>query len=273
MNTKNCLLDRIFVVTFLVIVLYAWCIADQAMAQAFASVEDEFINDEFGEFDEFDEFDEFNEFDEFDEFDRHDGEVFDPLSGYNRAMTTFNDRFYFVVLEPTTAAYARVTPLRVRVSVNNFFRNLGYPVRFANNVFQLKGEAALRETTRFMVNSTVGIVGFFDPAKTWLGIDAHPEDFGQTLGWYGVGSGFHIVWPLLGPSNLRDSTGMWVDFLFDPVFYLEGWYIGSISMAVDEFNYTSLHPGEYERLRREAIDLYTFLRNAYEQNREKKIRE
>ncbi len=221
--------------------------------------------------DAFDEFDEFDDFGEFDEFDRHDEDVYDPLSGYNRAVTTFNDRFYLWVVKPTATGYAAILPVPVRQSVNHFFRNLGYPGRFINCVLQFKGNAAADETARFLLNTTVGMGGLFDPATTSAGIAAHDEDFGQTLGSYGLGSGFHIVLPLLGPSNLRDSTGLLVDMLFDPVFYLEGYYIGSASWAADGLNYASLHLGEYERMRSDAIDLYIFLRNAYEQNREMKI--
>lgn len=214
-----------------------------------------------------------DEFDEFDEFDRNGEDVFDPLARYNRAMTTFNDRFYFWVLKPTASGYAKVTPKPVRRSVNRFFRNLGYPARAVNNLLQLKGEATVRETVRFLVNSTVGIAGLFDPAGSWMGIEAHDEDFGQTLGNYGMGSGFHIVLPLLGPSNLRDSAGLLVDGFMNPVYYFEGVYVAAGAKAVDDFNHASLRLGEYERMTEEAIDLYIFLRNAYEQNRESKIEE
>jgi len=224
--------------------------------------------DEFGDFDEFDEFD---EFDAFDEFDRHDEDVFDPLYGYNRAMTTFNDRFYFWVLKPTASGYAWITPAPVRRSINNVFRNLGYPARAINNTLQLNGTGAFDETVRFIVNSTVGMLGLFDAAQAVPGIESHDTDFGLTLGRYGMGSVFHVVLPFIGPSNVRDSAGMLVDMVLDPIFYVEGFYIGTAYSAVDEFNHASLRLGEYERMKREAIDLYIFLRNAYEQNRDMQI--
>lgn len=235
-------------------------------------------NDGFNDSDDFsdefnDAFDDFDDFDEFDEFDRYDVDVFDPLSRYNRVMTTFNDRVYLWLLDPTARAYATVTPVQARQSINRFFRNLGYPSRLVNNLLQFKGEGALKETARFTVNSTIGLLGFFDPAGSWLGIEPHKEDFGLTLGKYGAGNGFHIVIPLLGPSNLRDGVGLIVDSFLDPVFYLEGFYIATAAKAADELNYASLHIGEYEKVRKEAIDLYVFLRNAYEQNREMQIRE
>ena len=232
---------------------------------------DEF--DDFDDFDEFDEFDDFGDFDEFDEFDRHDEDVFDPLRRYNRAMTTFNDRFYLWIMEPTASGYAKVMPEPVRSSIQRFFKNLGYPVRLVNNTLQLKGGAALEETSRFLINSTMGIAGLFDPATSHFGLEARNEDFGQTLGHYGLGGGFHVVLPFFGPSNVRDSFGILVDGFLDPVYYIEGVYPGLAIKGVEGLNYASLHLGEYERLTADAIDLYIFLRNAYEQNREKQIEE
>ena len=225
------------------------------------------------DFDEFDEFDDFGDFDEFDEFDRHDEDVFDPLRRYNRAMTTFNDRFYRWVMEPTASGYAKVMPEPVRRSIQHFFKNLGYPVRLVNNTLQLKGGAALEETSRFLINSTMGVGGLFDPATSRFGLEPRNEDFGQTLGHYGLGGGFHVVLPIFGPSNVRDSFGILVDGFLDPVYYIEGIYPGIAIKGVEGINYASLHLGEYERLTADAIDLYIFLRNAYEQNREKQIEE
>ena len=225
------------------------------------------------DFDEFDEFDDFGDFDGFDEFDRHDEAVFDPLRRYNRAMTTFNDRFYRWIIEPTASGYAKVMPEPVRSSIQRFFKNLGYPVRLVNNTLQLKGGAALEETSRFLINSTIGVAGLFDPATSHFGLETRNEDFGQTLGHYGLGGGFHLVLPIFGPSNVRDSFGILVDGFLDPVYYIEGVYPGLAIKGVEGLNYASLHLGEYERLTADAIDLYIFLRNAYEQNREKQIEE
>ena len=240
-----------------------------------AEEEDGFENDfdAFDENDDFDDFDDFSEFDEFDEFDRHDGEVFDPLRRYNRVMTTFNDRAYRWVIEPTASGYAKVMPEPVRRSIQRFFKNIGYPVRLVNNTLQLKGGAALEETSRFLINSTMGVGGLFDPATSRFGLEERNEDFGQTLGHYGLGGGFHVVLPIFGPSNVRDAFGILVDGFLDPVYYIEGVYPGLAIKGVDGINYASLHLGEYERLTADAIDLYIFLRNAYEQSREKQIRE
>lgn len=199
--------------------------------------------------------------------------VFDPLSGYNRVMTKVNDKVYLWVLKPVAKGYSFVIPEGGRLAVGRAFNNLLMPVRFANNLLQLKLEQAGTELARFVVNSTVGFLGFTDPAAEVLDLQAYPEDFGQTLGHYGVGSGFHLVLPLLGPSNLRDTLGLIPDHFLDPVNYIEH---SETAMAVRAYrlvNKTSLHIGEYESLKKDAVDLYPFLRDAYEQRRKKQIME
>jgi phospholipid-binding lipoprotein MlaA len=230
--------------------------------------------------------------DEFeDEFAASEQEVFDPLSGYNRVMTGFNDRFYFFVLDPVARGYRWVLPGTARRGVKNFFHNLLFPLRFVNNALQLKATNAGEEFLRFSINSTIGILGFWDPAKEWFGLEAHEEDFGQTLGYYGVGGGFHVVLPLLGPSNLRDMFSLYPDLQMDPVNYVEnrpynfpkqeGEYLGVSRQTLQAIDLTllktvnteSLRIGQYENLKKDAIELYPFLRDVYEQNRAKLIRE
>ncbi|MEC4677277.1 MAG: VacJ family lipoprotein [Nitrospirota bacterium] len=210
--------------------------------------------------------------------------VSDPLSAYNRAMTKFNDKFFDILLSPASRAYNAVVPEGGRSGVRRFFKNLFYPLRFTNNVLQVKYEQAAVETARFLVNSTVGLLGFFDPAKEWFDLEAYPEDFGQTLGFYGVGPGFHLVLPFLGPSNLRDTIGLIPDAYMIPTTYLSEIQISGtsesdralIAVGVESYrrlNDASLSLEEYESLRRDALDLYTFLRDAYERNRQVKIKE
>lgn len=234
-------------------------------------------SDVFDEFDEFDEFESDSDFDEFKEFDsgtdKRGVKVYDPLAGYNRFMTKVNDRIYFWVLKPAASGYAAITPRFMRKSVNRFFKNLSYPVRFVNNVLQLKFKKAGVETARFMINSTVGLAGLRDPADRWFDLEAYPEDFGQTLGVYGVGEGFHLVLPLLGPSNLRDAFAIIPDKFLEPLYYVEPTEAAIALGVYDRVNYTSLHLGEYESLKGDAVDWYIFLRNAYESNRKKKIEE
>lgn len=199
-------------------------------------------------------------------------EVFDPLSGYNRFMTDVNDKIYDWVLIPTAKGYRWVVPETPRVGISNFFDNLVFPIRFVNNLLQFKIKDAGEELLRFGVNTTIGLLGFIDIAKD-MGLEAHPEDFGQTLGFYGVGSGFPIVLPILGPSNLRDTVGLVPDSYLDPVNYIENrdvvWGV-QLFRAVNAF---SLRSDQYESLRKDSIDLYPFLRDIYEQNRQKQIKE
>jgi phospholipid-binding lipoprotein MlaA len=209
-----------------------------------------------------------------DEFeDQLEFQVFDPISGYNRVITIFNDKFYFWLLKPIAKGYGFVVPKVARVAVYRCFNNILFPVRFVNNLLQLKFKQVGVETARFGINSTLGIAGLGDPALMWFDLNPYDEDLGQTLGHYGLGSGFYIVWPLLGPSNLRDTVGMVGDFFLDPINYINNKYVATGLHSYDKVNYTSLHIGDYESLKKDAIDFYTLLRDSYEQKREKEIEE
>jgi phospholipid-binding lipoprotein MlaA len=199
--------------------------------------------------------------------------VFDPLSGYNRVMTRVNDRLYYWVLKPVARGYGAVVPKLLRRGIDNVFENLGFPVRFVNNVLQLKVHGAGVETARFLVNSTIGIAGLWDPASQLMKIEPRDEDFGQTLGRYGIGGGFHVVLPVFGPSNVRDTVGRVADGFLNPVAYVEDSDAALAISIVDTTNATSLRIGEYEALTGDAIDLYALLRDGYEQYRIKKIKE
>jgi len=259
--------------------------AETVKSQSQTTPENGFADNQ-GAFDEDEEV--FEEFE--DEFGGDEiAEVFDPFSGYNRVMTRFNDKLYFWVLKPVASGYRWIMPDFARRGINNFFKNLYYPVRFVNNVLQLKFNNAGTETVRFVTNSTIGVLGFWDPAKVLFDLKAHPEDFGQTLGYWGVGAGPHIVLPVLGPSNLRDTIALAPDWIYlDPINNiarvtekahpewtqeLEKIEIRAGIWAFEEINYMSLHIGEYENLKKDAMDLYPFLRDVYEQNRQKQIEE
>lgn len=206
---------------------------------------------------------------------------FDPLEGYNRAMTSFNDFLYLNILNPVAKGYATILPEEARIGVSNFIHNITFPIRFINNILQLKFENASIELGRFAVNSTFGILGLMDPASNELNWEKKPEDFGQTLGYYGVGEGFHIVLPVYGPSNLRDLVGLVGDSYVSPLSdtgSLEYKIPDRIEKtfaikAFDTVNDTSLNLGKYENLKKDAIDLYPFLKDVYTQNREKQIKE
>lgn len=208
--------------------------------------------------------------------------LFDPLSGYNEVMTSVNDKFYEYLLRPTAQGYAYVMPQMARHGVSNFFENIFYPIRLVNNLLQLKFYNSWEETERFVLNSTMGILGFRDVAAEELGIKAHDEDLGQTLGHYGVGNGFHVVLPLFGPSNVRDIAGLAGDMWLNPITYMKGRHDANLldnsgqAMAATVFytiNKTSLHVKEYDNFKKDAIELYPFLRDVYESRRTKLISE
>ncbi|HFQ62251.1 MAG TPA: VacJ family lipoprotein, partial [Epsilonproteobacteria bacterium] len=164
----------------------------------------------------------------------------------------------------------------IRESVSNAIHNIEFPIRFANNLLQGKFKNSADELGRFVFNSTIGLGGLFDPASSKLHIPAHNEDFGQTLGYYGVGSGFHVVLPFLGPSNVRDIVGLTADAYTSPLVYQKGlkrykvpnnYGEGIAIYAGKIINKNSLHLGAYESLKKDAIDLYPFLRDIYEEKR------
>ncbi|MCU0554152.1 MAG: VacJ family lipoprotein [Syntrophales bacterium] len=200
--------------------------------------------------------------------------IADPWEPFNRAMFTFNDRLYFWVLKPVAEGYSAVVPEPARVSVGNFFSNLRAPIRFVNCVLQANLIGASTELFRFMLNSTIGLAGLFDPAGgEEIGLLRQDEDFGQTLGTYGVGQGFYIVWPFLGPSSPRDTLGMIGDYFSYPISYLDPWEIWLGVRGYQMINDTSLQIGDYEAIKDAALDPYISIRNAYIQYRQKKVEE
>jgi phospholipid-binding lipoprotein MlaA len=196
----------------------------------------------------------------------------DPLEPLNRAFFEFNDKLYFWVLKPVATGYKTVVPEEVRVCARNFFHNLAFPVRFVNNVFQGKFFGALEETCGFLVNSTVGLGGLADIA-TAVDLKRHEEDLGQTLAVYGSGPAFYINWPFFGPSTLRDTIGTVGDAFLDPLSYLGDYWYAPGARAFNVVNETSLRIGDYESLKKAALDPYVALRDAYYQNRLSKIKE
>ena len=199
--------------------------------------------------------------------------VADPIYPWNFAMYHFNDKLYFWLLKPVATGYKFIFPHFVRVGVRDFFQNLGTPVRLVNSLFQLKIEGAGRELSRFVVNTTVGVLGFWDPAKSLMEIEPCDEDLGQTLGYYGVGNGFYIVWPVLGPSTLRDTFGRVGDTFLDPVTYIDPWWVRLSITGLKSVNGTSLRLGAYEEFKRISFDPYTALQDGYIQSRQSKVDE
>ena len=193
--------------------------------------------------------------------------VADPLEGFNRAVFVFNDKLYIYGLRPLTKGYARAVPHFVRKGVKNFFNNLFFPIRFVNDLLQSKGEAAGMEFSAFFINTTLGFGGLNDFAQKYVGIRLQNEDFGQTLGSYGVGNGFYLMLPALGPTSLRDAVGRAGDWLIDPINYVQPRALSRGAWGLEKVNWTSFHIGEYEAFKDASIDPYTAMRNAYIQNR------
>jgi len=200
--------------------------------------------------------------------------VADPLEGFNRLMFKVNDKLYFWILRPAALGYSRIMPEPGRVAVKRFFANVFTPVRLANNILQFKFKYAAVEVARFVINTTVGVAGFMDPAKSRWNLAMHEEDFGQTLGFYGMGPGIYLNLPVFGPSNIRDTIGMVADIFLSPTAYILP-NDREIVVGIDAYkrvNEASLNIGLYEGIKRDALDPYIFIRNAYQQHRVSEIK-
>ena len=212
--------------------------------------------------------DEYDTDDEFYDFK----EINDPIEPWNRLVFTFNDKFYVLVFKPVAKTYNAVVHEKARISVRNFFYNLAMPVRFVNDVLQFRIKDAGVELARFGINSTLGIVGLFDVAEKNLALKKHDEDLGQTLGALGIGDGFYIVWPFLGPSSLRDTAGLAGDAFLTPITHIsdnESVY----ALNGDKYlNDGSLRMDDYDDLKESALDPYTAFKDAYFQHRQKQIK-
>ncbi|WP_328805948.1 MlaA family lipoprotein [Paraburkholderia solitsugae] len=195
-------------------------------------------------------------------FDRTPG---DPLEPLNRAVFSFNDRVDTYVARPVAVGYTKITPNPIRTAIRNFFSNIGDVGNFSNDVLQLKGTDATEDLMRFAFNSTFGIGGLIDWA-TPAGLPKHNQDFGLTLGHYGVPSGFYLVLPLFGPSSLRDSTGWIFSYFTTPTSYLPA----EASVPLFGVNFIGARAdllGATDVLSQAALDKYTFVRDAYMQRR------
>ncbi|RJR15621.1 MAG: VacJ family lipoprotein [Nitrospiraceae bacterium] len=197
--------------------------------------------------------------------------IADPLEPVNRIVFHFNDKLYFWLLKPVATGYAAVLPEEIRMSVQNFFNNISAPVRIVNNLLQFKIKGAGNELLRFGINSTMGMLGLYDVARNELGMGINDEDFGQTLGVWGAGPGFFINWPFLGPSSLRDSVGYAGDYFLEPLNYLNPAVSRLAVKAGDGVNSASLSIGDYEGIKKDAIDPYSAFRDIYYQYRKSKI--
>jgi phospholipid-binding lipoprotein MlaA len=195
----------------------------------------------------------------------------------NRVFFRTNDKLYFWVFKPVATGYKAIIPEDGRIGIRNFFSNLATPVRLANCLLQARFKGAGNETLRFVVNTTYGLAGVLDTAKKEFNIEKQEADFGQTLGIWGMGPVFYLFLPILGPSGLRDGLGFAVDALLNPQTYLAFYFVAygyanTGGWILNKINETSLTLGEYEALKKAALDPYIAVREAYSQYRQHKIR-
>lgn len=194
----------------------------------------------------------------------------DPLENFNRNVYAFNDGIDKLLVKPVAETYKTIVPEPVDHGVSNFFSNINDMVVVANDLLQLKFKQAASDTGRFLLNSTVGLLGIFDVASE-LGLNKHQEDFGQTLGYWGINSGPYLVLPFLGPSTARDAVGLGADSLFDPLFYagaqtFDPTYVTPYVVKGVDIRADLL--GAEKILQVAALDEYSYIRDAYLARRE-----
>ncbi|MGH8529649.1 MAG: MlaA family lipoprotein [Nevskiales bacterium] len=189
----------------------------------------------------------------------------DPFEGLNRGIYGFNSLLDSYLFRPVARGYVKVVPSGARTSVSLFFSNLFYPKTIVNQFLQGKPREGAADLGRFLINTTVGLAGLFDPA-TEMGFVRHDEDFGQTLGYWGLGSGPYLVLPLLGPSSLRDAPARVVDYPLNPAGHLDDDDV-ELALGITSSVSTRANLLSFDRLLEESFDPYAFLREAYLQNR------
>jgi phospholipid-binding lipoprotein MlaA len=190
----------------------------------------------------------------------------DPFESFNRAMYKFNNAVDKAYMQPLGKLYNTVAPDPVNQGITNFFSNLNDVTVLINNVLQFKLKQAAQTTGRVVVNSTVGILGFFDVASH-MGLEKNREDFGQTLGYWGFGTGPYIVLPLLGPSDARDTVGLVGDVFTDPVMWLHDHDLRAGLIVLRAIDKRADMLEETRVLEEAALDSYIFTRDAYLQHR------
>lgn len=193
-------------------------------------------------------------------------DIYDPLEPVNRVFFKVNDKLYYWLVQPVKKGYTAVLPHDVRYILGNFFRNAAAPIRLVNNLLQGDFKDAGVVLYRFVINTTMGAWGFGDPAEREFGIAPRPADFGQTLGKWGLGGGVYIYWPVIGPSNIRDTIGIVGDGYAHPFYFVSnqnllansGYYLET------KVNQMSLQQGDlYDEMKRISVDPYIAIRSAY----------
>jgi len=196
----------------------------------------------------------------------------DPWERMNRGTFRFNEGADRWVVEPIAKGMDFIIPDPAERAIRKFFENSMIPVHFTNALLQFKPVAAIEDLTRFVVNTTIGIAGFFDPASHF-GLEAHHEDFGQTLGYWGVPAGPYLVLPLLGPSSPRDTVGLLADSAALVYPYFVPLYVSASIGVGRQLNRRSLALDEIAAEREAALDYYVAVRNAFTSYRENLVRD
>ena len=212
----------------------------------------------------------------FEDDEEEDLTIADPLYYYNKGVWHFNDFVYLNIGIPAARGYNRFVPQPVRTGITNFFSNWYTPVRLVSCLLQAKWKEAGTETGRFLINTSFGILGFADLAKEddWTGWQVADEDMGQVFGAWGIGQGFYLMLPLMGPSTARDTVGRVANGFLDPFYYLDikYWeYLGIVSFR--EFAQYAPYADEYKKFKEMSLDPYTAMRNAYLQFRARQVSE
>ncbi|NCD24201.1 MAG: VacJ family lipoprotein [Deltaproteobacteria bacterium] len=192
----------------------------------------------------------------------------DSLEKLNRKVFSFNDVLISYVFTPVHTVYAGFFPPDMRNGFSNFYRNIAFPIRFVNALLQFKFDKMFKETASFVLNTTFGSAGFFNVTKNMASLQSSPEDFGQTLAFYGVGSGTYVVLPLLGPSSVRDTVGLVADSLLYPLTWVQPDTTKYAFTAHDKTNTISANMKTYQDIKAESLDHYTSMKDVYFQYRQ-----
>jgi phospholipid-binding lipoprotein MlaA len=204
--------------------------------------------------------------------EKADVDEHDPWQRFNETMFEFNRRLDTYALRPVAKGWKAVVPERVELMLSNAFDNLTVVPRVLNNALQAKWDGAGRELGRFVINSTAGVGGLFDPATAYLNVAKSPADFGQTLGTWGAGPGPYLVLPFMDPLTVRDGAGRFVDFAMDPLSYVLPLVPVRFSlMAGSRVNERALSDDLLQDLEDSVLDPYSAVRNGYLQRRERMI--
>jgi len=208
------------------------------------------------------------------ETSKFEDEIYDPLEGFNRAIFKFNNVADRLILEPVARGYRKL-PSPMQSGISNFLSNLRMPLVIVNQLLQGQVKNSAESSGRFVLNTTAGVFGLFDVADK-IGLEEKDEDYGQTLATWGVGDGFYVVLPIFGPSNLRDSAGLILTAVTDPVNAYavtegEGWVV-PIRTTINAIDRRSKIIDEVNALRNNSVDYYAAVRSSYYQNRKAAIR-